>query len=93
MGQAVVFYSDLCPDTRPFMAELNRYDLIYQPINITGSMQNLKAFLQVRDHREEFLNKKGLGQIGIPVLVTEEGYLIFDQTELGKQYRLKEGIG
>lgn len=89
MSTATLYYSDKCPDTPAFLAALASYDLNYQSINITDSMPNLKKFLALRDNRPEFDKKKVLGQVGVPVLETEEGALIIDEAALKDHYHMK----
>ena len=82
MNQPVLFFSDLCPDTAPFVAALNARGIGYEAVNITASMKNLKRFLALRDSRSEFESRKAQGAIGIPVLQLPNGTLIFDSTDV-----------
>ena len=77
MNQPVLYFSDLCPDTPPFVAALAARNMDYEAVNITASMKNLKRFLALRDHRAEFDARKAQGAIGIPVLQLADGTLIF----------------
>ena len=36
MNQPVLFFSDLCPDTAPFVAALNARGIGYEAVNITA---------------------------------------------------------
>lgn len=65
---AILYYSDLCQDTAPFVAKLEALSFEYQAINITESMKNLKQFLRLRDNEAVFDSKKAQGFAGIPVL-------------------------
>lgn len=87
MSQPVLFYSPLCPDTEPFLKVLEPLNLDYERVNITESMTNLKRFLALRDSRTEFDNKRLLNQVGVPVLVTEDTTLIFDEASLLDFYK------
>ena len=82
MNQPVLFFSDLCPDTAPFVAALNARGIEYEAVNITASMKNLKRFLALRDSRSEFESRKAQGAIGIPVLQLPDGTLIFDSADV-----------
>lgn len=87
MSKPILFYSSVCPDTDPFIKLLEPYHIEYEAINITETMPNLKRFLSLRDTRKEFMEKKELYQVGIPVLVTEDATLIFDEASLNDYYK------
>lgn len=82
MSNYVLFFSDKCPDTTPFVAELKNQGIEYEEVNITESMANLKRFLKLRDNRIEFEERKRYGFIGIPVLVLPNDKLIFELNDL-----------
>ena len=82
MNQPVLFFSDLCPDTAPFVAALNARGIEYEAVHITASMKNLKRFLALRDNRAEFDVRKAQGAIGIPVLQLPNDSLIFTAEDL-----------
>ncbi|QIM62124.1 hypothetical protein A1D29_01710 [Pasteurellaceae bacterium Orientalotternb1] len=65
----VLFFAELCPDTAPFVAELNRLGVEYEAVEIMSSLANFKRFLTLRDHHSAFENAKAKGYIGIPALV------------------------
>ena len=77
MNQPVLYFSDLCPDTPPFVAALAARNMDYEAVNITASIKNQKRFLVLRDSRAEFDARKAQGAIGIPVLQLADGTLIF----------------
>lgn len=77
-----LYFSEKCPDTAPFVAELKKQGIAYEEVNITDSMANLKEFLKLRDNRVEFEQRKLWGFIGIPVLLLENGNLIFELNDL-----------
>jgi uncharacterized protein HI_0926 len=82
MNQPVLFFSDLCPDTAPFVAALTARGIEYEAVNITASMKNLKRFLALRDNRAEFDVRKAQGAIGIPVLQLPDDSLVFAAEDL-----------
>lgn len=86
MSNNILYYSDVCPDTQPFLKELNRLGITYQSVNITESIKNLKEFLNIRDNEEVFAKKKETNQVGIPVLVTEQGEFLFTGDQLKEQF-------
>ncbi len=85
MGNNILYYSDVCPDTKSFLNELNRLEVRFKSVNITESISNLKEFLAVRDNEAVFNDKKETNQVGIPVLVTEDKEYLF----VGEQLRNK----
>lgn len=87
MSKPVLFYSSVCPDTDPFIKLLEPFQIEYEAVNINESILNLKRFLSLRDTREEFLIKKEMNQVGVPVLVTEDATLIFDEASLNDYYK------
>ncbi|MBF6625837.1 hypothetical protein IU402_04535 [Aerococcaceae bacterium zg-BR9] len=86
MTKPILYFSDKCPDTAPFVTVLKELAVDYDEVNITASIPNLKRFLNLRDTQEVFDAKKALNQVGIPVLVTEDAQLIFDETTLREYY-------
>lgn len=79
----ILYFSDMCPDTAPFVAQLKHLNIDYQEANISTSLGNLKQFLQLSDKHEAFLTIKENGKIGIPALLLSDGRVILDFNELG----------
>ncbi|WP_338489574.1 glutaredoxin [Ruoffia tabacinasalis] len=86
MGNNILYYSDVCPDTKSFLNELNRLEVRFKSVNITESISNLKEFLAVRDNEAVFNDKKETNQVGIPVLVTEDKEYLFDGEQLRNKF-------
>lgn len=86
MGNNILYYSDVCPDTKSFLNELNRLEVRFKSVNITESISNLKEFLAVRDKEAVFNDKKETNQVGIPVLVTEDKEYLFDGEQLRNKF-------
>lgn len=78
----ILYFSDLCPDTAPFVAELKRLGIPYEEANISQRLAHLKALLRLRDSESAFAAIKAEGRIGIPVLHHASGALIFDLADL-----------
>nr|MBS9777228.1 hypothetical protein [Gammaproteobacteria bacterium] len=76
MTSPILFYSDLCPDTAPFVEELEKLDISYEVLNIFESMSNFKRFLQIRDTNAYFDETKKNGYAGIPALVINERVIL-----------------
>lgn len=81
MNKAILYYSDKCSDTEPFMAQLKSLGIDYEAVNINESIPNLQAFLKLRDQREEFEPKKAIGYVGVPVLLKPDNSLWFELSE------------
>ncbi|HDR1022641.1 TPA: hypothetical protein QB352_001932 [Pasteurella multocida] len=82
MTKPVLFFTELCPDTIPFVAELNRLNVEYESVEIMSSMANFKRFLKLRDNHTAFTNAKTNGYIGIPALLLADDRVILDLNEL-----------
>ena len=82
MNPPVLYFSDLCPDTPPFVAALAARNMGYEAVNITASMKNLKRFLALRDSHAAFDARKAQGAIGIPVLQLADDSLVFHIEDL-----------
>lgn len=84
MAKPVLFFSELCPDTKPFITELKNLQIDYEAIEITTSMVNLKRFLKLRDNNPIFDSIKQKGYIGIPALLLSQGDVILDIHQLSE---------
>lgn len=67
------FVSHVCPDSPPAIELLAETAYNSEAINITGSIANLKRFLNYRDSMPEFTPIKEANYLGIPVLIINEG--------------------
>lgn len=76
-----VFGSPHCPDCVACKAILEKNHVLFEYIDITGSIRALKQFLALRDHSEAYDEVKKEGYIGIPTLVLEDGSICFDYEE------------
>lgn len=86
MGNNILYYSDVCPDTKAFLSELNRLGVRFQSVNITESMSNLKDFLVERDNQDVFDEKKANNEVGIPVLITKDKEYLFNGSQLREKF-------
>lgn len=82
MTKPVLYFAHWCPDTAPFVAELQRLGVDYEAVDITQSGANFKPFLKLRDRHPAFDNAKANGYIGIPALVLEDERVVLDLAEL-----------
>ncbi|MCT8573223.1 hypothetical protein KZ319_01395 [Glaesserella parasuis] len=69
MQKPILYFAHWCPDTAPFVAELQRLGIDYEEREMTTGGANLKAFLKLRDNHPAFDNAKANGKKGIPALV------------------------
>ena len=76
-----VFGSPLCPHCVSCKEFLEKNNVAFEYIDITGSIRALKQFLALRDHSEAYDDAKREGYIGIPTLVLEDGSICFDYEE------------
>lgn len=76
----IQFYgAPICSNCVQTHALLKAQGIEYEYIDITASVANLRAFLKLRDQREEFAAIREEGRIGIPVFVLENGELLMDE--------------
>ena len=88
-----IFGSPHCPDCVACKAILEKNHVLFEYIDITGSIRALKQFLALRDHSEAYDEVKKEGYIGIPTLVLEDGTICFDYEEWLKEEKIsKTGI-
>lgn len=82
MSKPILFYAETCPDTAPFVAELDRLGVDYDEVEIMTSLPNLKQFIRLRDSNAEFDNPKANGYLGIPALLLPNGDVVLDLSKL-----------
>ena len=82
MEKPVLFFSDECPDTAPFVAELKRLGAEYEEVEVKSSQANFKRFVLLRDRHSAFDAVKAAGKIGFPALLLEGDRVVLDLAEL-----------
>ncbi|HGO5854950.1 TPA: hypothetical protein ACK3JH_001857 [Mannheimia haemolytica] len=82
MRKPILYFAHWCPDTAPFVAELDRLGIEYELCDITKSGANFKPFLRLRDNHSAFDHAKANGYIGIPALLIEGEKVVLDLAEL-----------
>ncbi|MCT8617961.1 hypothetical protein KZ419_02180 [Glaesserella parasuis] len=82
MQKPVLYFAHWCPDTAPFVAELQRLGIDYEEREMTTGGANLKAFLKLRDNHPAFDHVKANCHIRIPALVLEDERVVLDLAEL-----------
>lgn len=69
----------LCPDCVEAESILKQASIPFEYVDITGSAENLKSFITMRDARPEFVDIKNKGYVGIPCFLMEDGRILFDE--------------
>ncbi|MCT8669873.1 hypothetical protein KZ364_08540 [Glaesserella parasuis] len=82
MQKPVLYFAHWCPDTAPFVAELQRLGIDYEEREMTTGGANLKAFLKLRDNHPAFDHVKANGYIGTSALALEDERVVLDLAEL-----------
>ena len=72
-----------CREAKELFAQKGFAD--FQFVEITESTDNLRAFLQLRDHREELRQAREAGMIGIPCFVRADGSITWRQRMCSKR--------
>ncbi|MBF0714201.1 glutaredoxin [Gemella sp. GH3] len=80
--QHTLYYTPLCPECPPFIAELEKQGITFEKVDITENIKNLKRFIQLRDKRIEFEEQKKCGFIGVPAFHTSDDQFIFNLNDL-----------
>ena len=52
-------------------------------IDIGKDIHDMHAFLELRDHREEFKPYKEIGDVGVPCFIKEDGSITLEPKEVG----------
>ena len=73
-----VYGSPLCPDCTACKAAFDANGIVYDFVDVTGSMHNLKEFLKCRDTNEVFTDARQNGYVGIPALIREDGSITLE---------------
>ncbi|MCT8569939.1 hypothetical protein KZ407_06275 [Glaesserella parasuis] len=82
MQKPVLYFAHWCPDTAPFVAELQRLGIDYEEREMTTGGANLKAFLKPSDSQPTTDHIKGNAYIGVTALVLEDERVVLDLAEL-----------
>lgn len=77
-----IYGSMLCPDCVKCREDLDRAGVAYEYLDFSEHLLNLKEFLTLRDSEDIFAQIKENGRIGIPCIVSENGKVTLDWTDL-----------
>ena len=75
-----IYGSPMCPDCVICKEELEKAEVGFAYMDITGNLMFLKKFLKLRE-QPEFDPIREKGQIGIPCILREDGSITFDWKE------------
>ena len=83
--KVTIIGSHLCPDTLGALGKLTAAGVEYEFKNILGSHDDLKTYLNLREHHELYAEVRGTDRLGIPCFVCENGEITMDlETVLNK---------
>ena len=68
-----IYGTDLCPDCVEAKRKLDEKNILYDYVDITASIGNLKAFMKMRDEEPAFDEAKKAGAVGVPAFVLDDG--------------------
>lgn len=80
-----LFISGNCKDTPAALKAFRETDIEYRLVDITENMTNLKEFLHYRDNSPFFRSVKFKNNVGVPLIVINEGekfYLFNEEMDL-----------
>ncbi|PVX32124.1 glutaredoxin-related protein [Pasteurella langaaensis DSM 22999] len=86
MNKPILFFAETCPDTAPFVAELKRLNIEYEPVEVLSSLANFKQFLRLRDNNAVFDDAKANGYAGLPALLLENGDVVLEKEKLSELF-------
>lgn len=67
-----------CPDCVRCKESFEKCGIEYEYIDVLSGLREIKSFLRLRDHYQEFEESKRYGMMGIPALLEEDGRLTLD---------------
>jgi len=76
-----IYGSMLCPDCAACRNDLDASGVAYEYFDLSEDLQNLKAFLLLRDSESCFNGIRESGKIGIPCILREDGSVTLDWEE------------
>lgn len=74
----VIYGSDQCSDCIECLKRMDEKKVRYEFRNITGKLQFLKEYIELRDYSHSFIKIKREGKLGIPCINIAEDVQIFD---------------
>lgn len=87
-----VYGSPICSGCVAVKKELEERGIPFEFVDITASIPNLRAFLKLRDTREELRAAKEEGRVCIPTFELEDGTITMDE-EMAYASQADSGCG
>lgn len=76
-----IYGSMLCPDCVQCRKDLDEAGTVYEYLDFSADLKNLKEFLKIRDGNPLFDSHRADGKIGIPCIVREDESITLDWEE------------
>lgn len=76
-----IYGSMLCPDCVQCRKDLDEAGTVYEYLDFSADLKNLKEFLKIRDGNPLFDSHRADGMIGIPCIVREDESITLDWEE------------
>ena len=73
-----LYGTPLCHDCVDAFERLKNAEISYDYVEITKSMPKMKEFLHLRDNRDEFIDIKKEGYVGVPCFLLDDDSIEFD---------------
>lgn len=73
-----IYGSMLCPDCVACCRELEAAGIAFEFCDFADAMENLKAFLKIRDKHPMFDEVRAAGKVGIPCIVCDDDGILLD---------------
>lgn len=77
----------LCPDCLRAREALNAAGVLFEYVDITVSMKNMREFLRLRDSSRVFDEVRRAGSVGIPCFLKEDGTVLLGAKQLLEEAR------
>ena len=76
-----IYGSMLCPDCVACRKDLDEAGVVYEYLDFSADLKNLKEFLKIRDGNPLFDELRAEGKIGIPCIVREDDTITLNWEE------------
>lgn len=87
-----IYGSPICSGCVAIKAELDQQGIPYEFVNITESIPNLRAFLKLRDTREELRAAKEEGRVCLPTFEFPDGTITMDKQMIYDRMDLEASV-
>lgn len=84
-----LYGTPLCHDCIDAFERLKNAEISYDYVEITESMPQMKEFLHLRDNRDEFIDIKKEGYVGVPCFLLDDDSIEFDTDNIIRHFSQK----